>query len=250
MRRSNHRLFGRLLLLVLAGAGVAVGTAASDEATTSAAAVAVSAELEIEQTLLEQALERYDGHARRRARAVDRLNALHGALDEAVRVGPEGVDALMEEVERAEAERAELMTAQHVLVAKINERRRRIALLRDKLESLQSAEEKTAGPLAGRWDVVLLPLEQRGVFVLRQTGALVSGTYTLEGGWTGSLQGTLVDGKVHLVRIDSRLGRSMELEGRLSGDRKRITGNWLNYELAGGDSSNGQWSASKSVSGS
>lgn len=250
MRRSDHRGFGKLLLLVLFAAGAAAGAVASDQDPANAAAVAISAELEVEQTLLEQALERYNRHAARRERLVDRLAALHAALDKAVRAGQEGVDAMMEEVERAEAERAELMTAQHVLVAKIDERRQRIQLLREQLELLQAAGAEAAGPLAGRWEVVFLPLEQRGQFELRQTGALVSGTYTLEGGWTGSLQGTLIDGKVHLVRIDSRLGRSMELEGRLSGDGKRITGSWLNYELADGASSTGQWSASKSASGS
>ena len=63
-----------------------------------------------------------------------------------------------------------------------------------------------------------MPLEQHGLFVLRQAGTLVSGTYELDGGWTGSLQGTLVNRKVFLVRIDSKLGRMMELEGFLSGE--------------------------------
>ena len=76
-----------------------------------------------------------------------------------------------------------------------------------------------------------------------QSGALVTGTYRLEGGWTGSVQGTLVERKVYLVRIDSKLGRSMELEGALSGDRKQIRGSWLRYELAGSEGGSGQWSA-------
>ena len=88
-------------------------------------------------------------------------------------------------------------------------------------------------------------LNQRGLFVLRQAGTLVSGTYELDGGWTGSLQGTLVNRKVFLVRIDSKLGRMMELEGFLSGEETLIRGTWLNYELAGAEGASGHWSARK-----
>ncbi|HXV75742.1 MAG TPA: hypothetical protein VD788_05430, partial [Candidatus Polarisedimenticolaceae bacterium] len=60
-----------------------------------------------------------------------------------------------------------------------------------------------------------------------------------------SLQGTLVKRKVYLVRIDSELGKSMELEGFLSTDGSTIKGSWLNFELAGAEGSTGQWSATK-----
>jgi len=88
-----------------------------------------------------------------------------------------------------------------------------------------------------------MPIEQRGSCVLRQTGAVVSGTYRLQGGYSGSLQGTLVNRQVYLVRIDSQLGKMMELEGFLSSDGKQIRGTWLNYELAGADGARGHWSA-------
>jgi hypothetical protein len=81
--------------------------------------------------------------------------------------------------------------------------------------------------------------------VLRQEGTLVSGTYELDGGFSGSLQGTLVNRKVLLHRIDSRLGKSMELEGYLSADGRSIRGSWLNYELAGREGARGQWLAQR-----
>jgi hypothetical protein len=90
-----------------------------------------------------------------------------------------------------------------------------------------------------------MPLQHRGTFNLRQSGAIISGTYRLDGGWSGSLQGTLVNRKVYLVRIDSKLGKSMELEGVLSSDGETIRGTWLNYELGAGDGSSGQWAANK-----
>ena len=110
---------------------------------------------------------------------------------------------------------------------------------------LRERDREAAGPLAGEWEVVMLPNERRGVFSLRQSGTLVTGTYRLEGGWTGSLQGTLVNRKVFLVRIDSRLGRTMEFEGRLSEDGSVVRGSWLNYDLSAGGGSEGQWTATR-----
>jgi len=93
------------------------------------------------------------------------------------------------------------------------------------------------------WDIVLLPINQRGKCALSQSGTIVGGTYRLSGGFSGSLRGTLVQNKVFLERIDSKLGKVMELEGRLSVDGTRIRGTWLSYELAEGDGGTGQWTA-------
>ena len=117
--------------------------------------------------------------------------------------------------------------------------------MRLRLEELAVDVEETAEGLTGTWDIVLLPIDQRGTCQLQQSGAVLNGTYQLDGGWTGSLQGTLVNRKVFLVRIDSRLGKSMELEGFLSSDGRQIRGTWLSYELAGNEGSTGQWSAER-----
>jgi hypothetical protein len=92
-----------------------------------------------------------------------------------------------------------------------------------------------------------MPAEHRGTFDLKQTGTLVTGVYRMEGGFDGSVEGTLINRKVFLVRIDSQLGKSMELEGSLTSDGKQIRGSWLRYELAGGKGGSGQWSARKRV---
>jgi hypothetical protein len=152
---------------------------------------------------------------------------------------------MLEQLSEAEGQRAELMDEATALIGKIRDRRRRSNLLMEKLNELQGLNAEVAGALSGTWDLVLLPLEQRGVVTLQQNGTLVSGTYQLDGGWTGSLQGTLVNRKVFLVRIDSQLGRMMEMEGFLAGDGDRIRGTWLNYELAGLEGSTGHWSATK-----
>jgi hypothetical protein len=90
-----------------------------------------------------------------------------------------------------------------------------------------------------------MPVQQHGSFTFSQTGTLISGTYILDGGWTGSLQGTLINRKVYLERIDSKKGRMMELEGYLAADGVAIRGTWLSYEVIGGDGARGQWSAEK-----
>ena len=89
------------------------------------------------------------------------------------------------------------------------------------------------------------PSNQRGVFRISQTGTVVTGTYELEGGWTGSLQGTLVGRKVRVIRIDSKLGRYMELEGFLSPDGQQLRGTWLSYDQSGGQPPHGNWSAKR-----
>jgi hypothetical protein len=212
-------------------------------------AAAVAAEIDVERTLLAEDLERYDRLVSKRDLLASRLAEIYRTLDAAVRSGvgatPEQVDALLEQLGRTEAERDELLSQETNLVETIRDRRRRIVLLLEQVELLEGRERQEAGALTGTWDVVLMPLEQHGLFALRQAGTLVSGTYELDGGWTGSLQGTLVNRKVFLVRIDSKLGRMMELEGFLSGEETVIRGTWLNYELAGGEGASGHWSARK-----
>jgi hypothetical protein len=209
----------------------------------------IAAEIEVERTLLAEDLDRYDRLVRKRDLLASQLAEIYRTLDEAVRSGvgasPEQMDALLEQLGRTEAERDKLLTQEITLVEHIRDRRRRIVLLLEQMELLEGREGLQAGALTGTWDVVLMPLEQHGLFVLRQAGTLVSGTYELDGGWTGSLQGTLVNRKVFLVRIDSKLGRMMELEGFLSGEETVIRGTWLNYELAGGEGASGHWSARK-----
>jgi hypothetical protein len=125
---------------------------------------------------------------------------------------------------------------------------RRIALLEDQIAQLEARAERRTGPLHGTWSVTLLPTGQRGTFQLDQSGAVVAGTYQLEGGWSGSLQGTIVGRKVRLVRIDSKLGRSMEFEGYVSADGSRIRGTWSSYDVSDGATPSGQWSAVRSES--
>lgn len=231
--------------LTLAAGAVPV---VADESSTGAAA-ALAAQIEVESTLLAEDLVRYAEVAGARSRALARLVDAYEALDEAMAVTtpeePVDVEGLLRDVEEAEGERVELLARERALVDRVSERRRRIALLDEQMQSLAGREEERGGPLSGVWDVVLMPAGQHGTLRLEQSGTLVNGTYRLEGGWDGSLQGTLVQRKVYLIRIDSRLGRSMELEGTLSADQQWIRGNWLRFELAGERGGTGEWSAER-----
>jgi hypothetical protein len=240
-----------LPILLLAIGVPAVLNAQDPPPLASDASGAITAQIDVERALLVEDLNRYDRLAQKRDLATNRVVELHRSLDSAVRAGvaasPEQVDALLQQLAEAEAERAELLRQEQLLVREIRDRRREIALFLEQLERFEETEGRRGetGALTGTWDVVLLPVEQRGVFSLRQSGTLVSGTYQLDGGWSGSLQGTLVNRKLFLMRIDSKLGRMMELEGILATEGNQIRGTWLNYELAGSEGATGQWSATQ-----
>jgi hypothetical protein len=246
------RLVGTWLTI---GLGCCLGIAAEEPPialsidATSGAVTAIAVEVEVEKVLLQEGLTRYRTNSSRRTALLGRMVELYAELDREVESVADGatrrIDRLLVQIEAAEGERSRMLFTERALIESIETHVRRIALLGQQLVALRGQQDEAAGALAGEWSVVLLPLEQRGRFSLKQSGTLITGTYQLAGGWSGSLQGTLVKRKVYLVRIDSELGKSMELEGFLSSDGSSIKGSWLNYELAGGDGSTGQWSATK-----
>ena len=101
-------------------------------------------------------------------------------------------------------------------------------------------------PLTGAWRFAVEP-GQEGVAYLQQQGTLVTGTYTLSGGFTGSFRGTFVAGKVRLERIDSQYGFAAIFYGRLVGRGKnaRLQGNWEATQLSSGLPSMGSWTATR-----
>ena len=243
VRRAETRTLRCSGLLMLLASGL-FPVVAQDTGATALQAVA-----DIERSMLDEALARYESLSRRRVDLLGEIELLRGALDDAVR-DEESPDArrvhqIAEQLERAEADRSGMLLGERLLVDRITQHLERLELFEQQAATEQATHEQELGLLSGTWDLVLMPAGQRGSAALQQTGAVVNGTYQLEGGWTGSLQGTLVKRKVFLVRIDSKLGKSMEFEGFLSSDGKRIRGSWLNYELAGGDGATGQWTAQR-----
>jgi hypothetical protein len=103
------------------------------------------------------------------------------------------------------------------------------------------------GVLDGPWDITVQPGLTGKIFLVQQ-GTLVSGTYELSGGWTGSLRGTLVANKVRLERIDSQLGFAAIFYGELNvgAEPNVIRGRWEATQLATGMPSAGGWRAIRS----
>jgi len=101
-------------------------------------------------------------------------------------------------------------------------------------------------PLTGAWRFAVEP-GQEGVGYIQQQGTLVTGTYSLSGGFTGSFRGTFVAGKVRLERIDSQYGFAAIFYGRLVGRGKnaRLQGNWEATQLSSGLPSIGTWTATR-----
>jgi hypothetical protein len=243
---ENSRSWRRWAALALGvvAVGCAVGTVAGASMTVEALQVS----LEVEQALLLQDVEGHERVVGRRAQVQVRLQNLYATLDHELRqpeIAIDEVEALVDQVEFSERELDQLIENQRLGIRRMLDRARRIRELETRAGLLRDQEEQRSGALAGTWEVSMLPGERRGVFRLEQNGVLVSGTYTLEGGWTGSLQGTLVNRKVYFVRIDSKLGRSMEFEGILSAEGNTVRGSWLNYDLGAEGGAEGQWSATR-----
>jgi hypothetical protein len=119
-----------------------------------------------------------------------------------------------------------------------------LAALNEEVQRLSGGAEIASAPLTGTWDLVVEP-GQEGVAYLQQQGTLVTGTYALSGGFSGSFRGTFVAGKVRLERIDSQIGFAAIFYGRLIGNgrNRRLQGNWEATQLASGLPSAGSWGA-------
>jgi hypothetical protein len=241
-----RRISTILIFLAVLASGL---TALAQDRAIPRTGISLAAELDVQRVLLAEDLERYERLAERRTDLAARLTRIYRTLDGALQNEEEGsldrIETLTVQIGEMEGERTELLASQRLLVNSIRDRQRTVALIEEALSTMPNFPRKVSGPLVGSWDVMLMPAQQGGTFILQQTGTLISGTYTLDGGWEGSLQGTLVNRKIYLVRIDSKKGRMMELEGYLAADGINIRGTWLSYEVLGGDGSRGQWSAEK-----
>ena len=214
-----------------------------------AAIYALKVQLEVEQRHLDSALQRHDENARAREEARARLTRLYLDLDAMVAGRDEGEPGAIltaeGDVQKVEVEVEALSRQGHDVRAEIRDAQSRITLLADRIARLRKTLPSDTESLTGTWDITYMPSGDKGVFTLRQSGTLLAGEYSLEGGWKGSMQGTIVDGKVLLHRIDSKLGRSSDLEGTVSPDGKTLRGTWTNFILSGGTPVAGSWIARK-----
>ena len=145
-------------------------------------------------------------------------------------------------VSAAEGEVRTLLDRRRLVAERIVERRRNVALLAEELRS-KVRPAATADVLSGKWSVTMDPGEQRGVFHLALDNTIVSGDYTLEGGLSGSLRGTLVGDRLRIERLDSQLGFIGIFYGRLARDGSSVSGTWESTTFGVGAAGQGKWRA-------
>ena len=140
-------------------------------------------------------------------------------------------------VSESEQEVRTLLEKRRLVADRIVERRRSIAALESELTP------RKMDAVTGRWAVTVDPGSQRGYFRMTLDGTIVSGEYQLEGGYSGSLRGTLVSDRLRLERVDSTLGFSAIFYGRIARDASSIAGTWETTTFGGGTTTNGVWKA-------
>jgi len=263
---------GLLVALAAAGVGRAQDLVRSEDAVV--ALFSLQTQLEVDGRLLDRLVDRHAASQQERIAARQRVDRLYAELDglfeqyrqllQAGAVREEEDDAAGEGEDRSNMARLEdeidqkekeLIEAESTEKAREDEGRRireeirgareRITLLWQRIVSLQDSLPAQKDSVTGVWDITLLPGGDRGVFALFQSGTIVTGQYVLDGPFQGSLEGTLVDRKLLLHRIDARLGRSMDLTAFLSPDGRALRGTWENYDLANGQARSGSWAATR-----
>jgi len=258
--------------LALLGLGLLASAARAQDLVRSEDAIvalfSLQSEFTVDVKVLARLEDRYDGNRRDRATAAQRMSGIYADMERlfdsyrAARRGrsgdggepidPREIGRLEQLIEEKEIE---LMVAEKALISLQDEGRRLRVEIRDKQEQmairLQQIEMLRASlptqreSVTGIWDVTILPGGEKGVFALFQSGTVVSGQYVLDGPFRGSLDGTLIDRRLLLQRIDDRLGRSMDFSAFLSPDGQALRGTWENYDLANGQTRTGSWAGNR-----
>ncbi|MBI4161116.1 MAG: hypothetical protein HY509_01560 [Acidobacteria bacterium] len=203
-------------------------------------------DLEMEIHFLGMEMEQYLRLDARRGQLASTLETLYQDLNRLLQEpGEEGEETAGKEAEIGAAEQEEIDVRRSLRDSRRHIRigRERIAFLRDRIRAFQDQLPAPTESLTGTWEITYMPSGEKGYFRIEQDGTLLGGEYILAGGWSGSLQGTFVNGKVFLQRIDSRLGRSSEVQGFLASDGQSIKGSWQNFDLSGPGPSSGSWVA-------
>jgi hypothetical protein len=202
----------------------------------------VETELKLERKLLALDLVAYKESRAREQRARDQLAAVVTRLDQALAGDSLALGVLESLRDELAATREGVRIAGERVdeeVRRLQDRLRRIGFLEAELGARGAARDL----LSGRWRVRIEPPGTDGTFELRLAGTVVTGTYQLSDGASGSLTGSLVNGKLRLERVDSQHGFDSVFEGSLAGNA--LSGTWTATELAAGEATRGQWTATR-----
>jgi hypothetical protein len=239
---SRH--VGRALALLLLLVPLVPTAARSQPPTSQESRALAEAEIRLERRLLARDLAAYSQARGVEQRERGRFDAAAGRLDQILTSGNltiAGFEGLENEV-RAAADSSRSATERVAeLRQRAGERLRRIGALQEDLAGRPASHD----PVSGRWRVRLGPSDRPGIFDLRLRGTLVSGQYLLDGGPSGSLSGTYVDGTLILRRVDSRAGFDLTYTGTVDPAAGRVSGSWQGTELANGSPSSGGWTGAR-----
>ncbi len=250
MKRLVASVLASLLASVLAvGAASAQGTAASEASAASASTPPVAPsrvqnDLDLERKLLSLDLVSYHEARVREQAARAQVDDAGQKLDQALAGDSLALGTLESLFDVLSASRASVqIAAQRVdwSVQRLQDRLRRISFLEGELGGARAVRP---GSVAGRWQVQILPQNVGGIFDLRLDGTVVSGTYQI-GTSKGSWRGTFVDNDLRLERIDSKGGFDSVFSGTFNPATQTITGSWTANELASGQPTRGDWTASR-----
>lgn len=214
------------------------------------ALISIEVDREIEAEALVTELERLNTWRSRRDLAMVSLAALYVDMDLLFNTGDSGEQAeksddLEDRISDAEGRVKILGDRGRSLRLRIAARRQRLAALGLRTDQLLRMLPAATDSLTGVWDVRFIPTRENGVFTIFQNGTLLAGEYVLDGGWHGSLQGTVVGGKVFLERIDAVKGRFADLSGRIDSVGLGIRGTWRERDLTANRVTEGSFVASK-----
>jgi len=204
--------------------------------------------LDLEREALAAELERMKAEIQRREQIhqqlTRRLEEVR-ALTEAAGAAAAGAALDQKENEARVLQAQEISSSERIraLLDYARAREKEVRAGEERLAALRAQLPPPSESLTGLWDVLISPGGGRAVFALRQSGTLLAGEYLQDGGHHGSLEGTLIDGKVTLSRIDSRQGRSMDLDGKVASDGSMIRGAWQSLDVSGGKPGSGAWTA-------
>ena len=197
-------------------------------------------ELRLEQRLLSLDLLAYNQTRDRERLASQHVAEVLGRLDQALAsdaVSLGSLESLQDELAAARGTAHAAEDKLNLQIDKLQERLRRIALL----EGDTGAPARAADALTGRWRVAILPMNATATFDFRLDGTVVSGTYKIDGGTSGSFRGTFAAGNLRLLRIDAQGGTDGVWLGTVANGH--ITGTWTANELASGQPAQGDWTA-------
>lgn len=238
----NGRTASRLLACLVSLACLAALARAQETPGRSPATVQIDTDLRLERKLLSLDLAAYREARQVEQRAWELRTQVATRLDQALAGESMSLGTLESlHLEHASAKAATQIAADRVewQLQRVQDRLRRIGFLEGELGRPAPARD----PVSGVWQVSILPQNQAGTFQLDLNGTLVTGSYTLSGGASGSFRGTYTENRLRLERVDSRRGFDSVFLGAVDPATGRLGGSWTANDLASGQPASGTWSA-------